>query len=97
MTHEPEVEAVYEEFWKELVETDGVLDAAKVKAELYDYHTLLMEVPKAYCHITRGRISKPHTAARYVIAEFEEYVQTLVDEAVEEAIAASDDAAGATQ
>ncbi len=57
----------YDEFWKDLVETDGQLDPAKVKLELHDYHVLLTEVPRAYNSLTRGRISKPHTLASEVI------------------------------
>jgi len=61
----------YEEFWKDLVEKDGVVDMEAVKAELSDYHHVLQNVPEVYVAITGGRMSKPNYFARDVIAEFE--------------------------
>ena len=61
----------YEEFWKDLVETDGVLDLDKIQRELSDYHFMLEEVPKVYCSVSGGMISKPNTYAFEVIGEFD--------------------------
>lgn len=68
----------YEEFWKEIVEVNGELDLDRVRAELYDYHFLLREVSKVYCHLTNGKLSKPNYFSSTVIQH--------VDEAQEEDI-----------
>ncbi len=60
------------DFWKELVTTDGILDQKKIAAELHDYGMVLENVPAVYMAVTRGRISKPHTDASVVIAEFDD-------------------------
>ena len=65
-----EVNKVYDEFWKDIIEPDGIIDFDQVKRELYDYRTCLMEVPKVYDEITNGKISKPNTTAEYVLDEF---------------------------
>lgn len=68
MSVEPEVEVVYNKFWREIVERpDGTLDIDQIKRELYDYRDLLHEVPKVYMEITNGVISKPNTTASAVL------------------------------
>src|SRR6476646_3900941 len=57
-----------EQFWGPIITPNGRLDLDQVKRELHDYHTLLEEVPKVYCELTGGAISKPNTAADAVIA-----------------------------
>lgn len=71
---------IYNEYFKGIVEeADGTLNHDKVIRELADYATLLQNVPKVYCHITDGRISKPNTDASVVIAVaddiFNEYLE----------------------
>lgn len=68
-----EVQKVYDEFWKRIVEPDGVLDFEQVKKELFDYHTVIGEVTKVYGHITSNRFTKPTTAAEAVIDAAEEH------------------------
>ena len=65
-----EVNRVYDEFWKDIIEPNGIVDFDQVKRELYDYRTCLSEVSKVYDEITNGRISKPNAAAEYVLDEF---------------------------
>ena len=77
-------EETYNSFWKEIVEKDGVLDLDQVKRELHDYHRMLGEVPKVYDHVTGGRISKPNTPASAVIAEHDDEVTRLCEEAAAE-------------
>lgn len=81
-----EVDAVYDEFWKEIIEPNGVVNFEQVKRELFDYHTLLENVPKVYDHITRGRISKPNTLASAVIAIADDLAMADVNEAIREAL-----------
>ena len=83
----PEVEKVWDEFWKELVcDPDGRVNIPQVKKELYDYHNMLEEIPKVFCEVTGGNISKPNTKAFEVISEYNRCVDKLIDEAVAEAI-----------
>lgn len=70
-THEETPEECYQNFWKDIVEKDGVVDMEAVKNELYDCHTMIQEVPKVYCDLTGGRVSKPNTMAFEVIREAE--------------------------
>lgn len=83
MKKERDYKQVYDEFWKDIVEKDGVLDADQVKRELSDYSFMLEEVPKVYCEVTRWKISKPNTYAFEVIDEFNEsywYKETIQDD-----------------
>jgi hypothetical protein len=80
--------ALYDSFWKKLVETDGQLDLQKVANELADYKFLLDQVPKVYMHVTGGKLSKPNYPAAAVIAcaedAFAQRVQFAVMDAHEE-------------
>ncbi len=62
----------YADFWKRIVETNGILDLDKVQRELADFHFLLEEVPKVYLEVSRGMISKTNTYAFEVIDLFQE-------------------------
>ena len=63
---------IYDEFWKSLVEKNGVVDFEQVKKELFDYHFLLEEVPKVYYEITQGLLSKPNYPADVIIRQLED-------------------------
>lgn len=58
--------------WKEIVYKNGKLDEKQVFKELHDFGIMLEEVPKVYCEITGGLLSKPLYNAETVIAEFNE-------------------------
>jgi hypothetical protein len=77
---------VYESFWKGLVEKNGVLDLEEVKKELFDYHTLLQEVPLVYEHVTGGAASKAHTKAEVIISLAEDHYNKWTEICVAEAI-----------
>ena len=65
--NQPTVEEVYNEFWKPIVENqDGTLNVEQVKKELHDFHYVMEEVPKVYCHITDNAIGKIMTKASVV-------------------------------
>lgn len=53
-----EAERIYQEFWKPIVERDGVLDVAQLKRELFDYWQVMQSVPKVYSYVTGGQVSK---------------------------------------
>lgn len=78
-----DIDKVYKDFWKEIVTTDGKLDLEKVKAELFDYSFMLEQVPKVYCEVTGNSISKPNTYADSVISCFNDHIQTLINDEIE--------------
>ena len=78
------VNAVYEEFWKSIIEPDGEIDFEQVKKELFDYWVVIHEVSKVYCEITNGKFSKPNTAAEYIIEAVEEYYENCLSAAVDD-------------
>jgi len=48
-----EIEKVYEEFWKNIVENlDGTINLDQVKMELYDFKVVMDEVSQAYYELT---------------------------------------------
>lgn len=66
-----DVEQVYEDFWQEIIcDSDGNIDVEQVKKELCDYYIMLQEVPKVYCEITDGMLSKPLYDAETVLSFF---------------------------
>lgn len=74
------VDSNYDNFWKDIIEKDGVIDFEQVKKELYDYSMMMEEVSKAYDEVTGGRISKPNTAAHHVIGYADENCQAAYNE-----------------
>lgn len=75
-----EVEKVWEDFWKGLVcNEDGSINVEQIKKELCDYHFMLEQIPKVYCRITNGMLSKPNYLAETVIKEFETCQENLID------------------
>lgn len=55
-------EKEYEEFWKDIVENeDGTLNKDQVMRELSDYSMVMDNCAKAYCTMTKQRISKQNT------------------------------------
>lgn len=73
-TTDPEVQQVWDEFWSPLVAPDGAVDLEQIKRELFDWHTAMDQVSRAYCDITGGRFSKPNTAAGWIVSAHEEAV-----------------------
>jgi hypothetical protein len=78
------VDAVWEGFWWPLMCPDGVLNAERVKAELYDYHVLMDNASKVYDHVTGGRISKTSTTAEAVIAEADARIMEDIERAIDD-------------
>lgn len=78
----------YDEFWRDLVETDGQLDRDKVARELHDYSHLIKEVPKAYVHVTGGTMSYPNYYASDVCAVADEHYQRVAEQDAAEETAA---------
>lgn len=74
-TTDEEVQKVYDEFWRPIVEPNGVLDFGQVKRELFDFRMMMEEVPKVYDAVTGGRFSKPLTRAQVIIDAAEAHYQ----------------------
>ena len=78
-----EVEKEYEEFWKDIVEDDGVLNKEQIKKELYDFSMVMVNCSKAYSEMTCGNITKPNTYFSEVLGIFQEkfwYVEHIKDD-----------------
>lgn len=72
-----EVDEVYENFWKELVENkDGTLNKDQVKKELYDLNMLIKHLSKMYGRISNGMVSYPQTHPEVVIEMYEEALKS---------------------
>ena len=68
-----EVEKVYQEFWKDIVENeDGTLNKEQVKKELCDFSMVMDNCTKAYVEMTCNNISKPNTKFFEVLGIFQE-------------------------
>lgn len=65
-------EDLYDDFWKDIIEKDGVVNMDQVKRELSDYHHILDQVPEIYMEVTGGMISKPNTCKGPVLDLFRE-------------------------
>lgn len=66
-----DVEQTYQDFWKDIIYVgNGIIDIEQVKKELCDYYKMLQEVPKVYCEITDGILSKPLYDAETVLRFF---------------------------
>lgn len=68
-----ELEKVYQEFWKDIVENeDGTLNVEQVKKELADFRMVMDNCTSAYSEMTCGMISKPNTYFSEVLRIFQE-------------------------
>ena len=66
-----EVEKVWQEFWKDIVcDKNGNIDLEQIKKELYDFHTVMQEVPKVYSEITGGLLSYVTYPAETVLSVY---------------------------
>lgn len=80
------IDEEFKSFWVPIIFDlkNGRLNLEQLKKELYDYSMLLENVPKVYCEITGGKISKPNTDVSEVIGEFNNLLNETVDMAIEE-------------
>lgn len=78
----PDYMVTYDDFWADLVETDGHLDLDKVARELSDYRRLMESASSVYSEL--ADLSKPLTAAHVVIGEANRRTEEAIEEAVRE-------------
>lgn len=82
---DPDVESEFQCFWSDIVcNKTGDLDLESVKAELFDYSTLMHNASQVYADVTGGRISKPNTSPDEVISAASDIISDLMEEAYEE-------------
>jgi len=62
------------DFWKGIIYKDGKLDEEQVLKELTDYYFVMQQVPKVYCHITSGKLSKLMYNAETIISIADDYI-----------------------
>ena len=68
-----EVEKVYQDFWKDIVENeDGTLNVEQVKKELADYSMVMDNCSSAYEEMSGSLITKPNTYFSEVLKIFQE-------------------------
>lgn len=60
----------YNDFWKELIEPEGMFDKIQLMKELYDFSVVMEEVSKVYYEISNGKFSKINTDSIYILQEF---------------------------
>jgi len=78
-------EKSFQTYWKNLVcNDDGSLNEDQIKRELHDYLFMLNEVPKVYSEVSGGMLSYPNYYANTVIGEFNNFVDNLCEDAVED-------------
>ncbi len=76
----------WDSFWKDIVtKEDGTIDLEQIKRELADFYYVMNEVPKVYMEITGGELSKIMYTAETVIGLYNQQVEKLIEEALEEA------------
>lgn len=80
------IDEEFKTFWVPIIfdEENGKLNLEQLKKELYDYSMLLENVPKVYCEVSGGKISKPNTDPNEVISAFNDLLNDAVDEAIKE-------------
>jgi len=71
------------DYWKNWVYPEGATPE-QIQNELVDYKMVMGIASEVYDHITHGRISKPNTLAREIIAVADEVAQELLDEELAE-------------
>lgn len=61
------------EFWEPIIcDKNGNIDVEQLKKELCDYYFVINEVPKVYCEVTGGILSKILYDSKTVISLFDE-------------------------
>lgn len=79
-------EITYDSDWKQIIEEGGVFNVDQIKRELHDFSFLMEQASKVYDHVTGGKLSKTTYTAQTVTTEADDYLNTLCDEAVKDAL-----------
>jgi hypothetical protein len=77
----------WESFWKrDVCNHDGTINIEQVKKELYDFSFIMEQVPKVYCHITGGMLSKIMYRADTVIRAADDHFNKELEESIKQEI-----------
>lgn len=71
---------IYDDFWRPILEKDGVLDVGQLKRELFDYYRLMGATTKVYAHVTGGMATKPNTDPDLICALADDFYSENVYE-----------------
>jgi len=75
----------YKEFWQNIVENkDGTLNKEQVMKELSDFSFILEQLPRIYMAVTGDKLSKTMYYANTIITCFEEHLNDVVEQAIED-------------
>jgi len=66
------MEKEIKQFWQDIIYKNGKIDEKQVMKELADFYFVMQEVPKVYCAITGGSLSKINYPSEVILGEFEE-------------------------
>lgn len=92
MNGEETYKEIWEDYWRPFcTNEDGTLNLDQIQRELADYAFILEQVPSVYSEITGGTLSKPNYHAKTVIAVYEDNVNEIVKNHIEEIIDHIDD------
>ncbi len=76
----PDYVAIYDEYWKGIIEPGGKFSKDQMMRELADFHFLIKNVPKVYDHATGGQYSKPMYRAEAMMAVIDDFMQKTCEE-----------------
>ena len=74
----------YDEYWEELLKTDGQWDAEKIRNEMSDLIFIYQQVAIVYDYITGGQLSKPMYYADVITTMHDDAITKAIDEALTE-------------
>lgn len=73
-----------DKFWNDIIYKNNKLDKEAILNELSDYYFLIKELPKLYCHITGGKLSKLCYDANTLIRESDDFTNQLIEQAIKD-------------
>ena len=88
-----EISKEVKDFWEPIIYKNGKIDEEQVLKELSDFYFIMQEVPKVYCEITGGTLSKLMYKAENVLTYFEDlnYDKKITQEDIQMFIDRCDD------
>lgn len=79
--HTDDIETTWNTFWKDIVcNPDGTVNIEQLKKELHDFHFIMEQVPKVYCHVTGDTLSKLMYPAETVIRVADDHFNAMLEQ-----------------
>ena len=63
------MEKEIKQFWQDIIYKNGKIDEKQVMKELADFYFVMQEVPKVYCAITGGSLSKINYPSEVILGQ----------------------------